>query len=79
MCGVEPVEYLLVPRSLATQVMTLMLMELLFAAISAYLLAGERMQLQEWIGGALIASASLLSGHIVAKPKPAAPPLPQAA
>lgn len=54
----------------ATQVMTLMLMELLFAAISAYLLAGERMQLQEWIGGALIASASLLSGHIVQK-KPA--------
>lgn len=55
----------------ATQVMTLMLMELVFAAISAYFLAGERMQLQEWIGGALIASASLLSGHLVAKPKAA--------
>ena len=53
----------------ATQVMTLMLMELLFAAISAYLLAGESMRLQEYIGGALIASASLLSGNLVAKPK----------
>jgi len=53
----------------ATQVMTLMLMELVFAALSAWLLAGEHMQLQEYIGGALIASASLLSGRIVAKPR----------
>ena len=53
----------------ATQIMTLMLMELVFAAVSAWLLAGEHMQLQEYIGGALIASASLLSGRIVAKPR----------
>ena len=53
----------------ATQIMTLMLMELVFAAASAWLLAGEHMQLQEYIGGALIASASLLSGRIVAKPR----------
>lgn len=53
----------------ATQIMTLMLMELVFAALSAWLLAGEHMQLQEYIGGALIASASLLSGRIVAKPR----------
>lgn len=52
----------------ATQVMTLMLMELVFAALSAYWLAGERMSVQEWCGGALIASASLLSGHMVGKP-----------
>ncbi len=55
----------------ATQVMTLMLLELVFAAISAYFLAGEAMKLQEWIGGLLIASASLMSGHIIAKPKAA--------
>ncbi|PRP72402.1 hypothetical protein BUE93_01670 [Chromobacterium amazonense] len=48
----------------ATQAMTLMLMELVFAAISAYLLAGEAMTLQEWLGGALIAGASLLSGKM---------------
>ncbi|KMN37950.1 MULTISPECIES: DMT family transporter [Chromobacterium] len=52
----------------ATQTMTLMLMELLFAAASAYLLAGEAMTSREWLGGALIASASLLSGRMSAKP-----------
>ena len=55
----------------ATQVMTLMLLELVFAAISAYLLAGEAMRPQELIGGLLIASASLMSGRIVQQ-KPAA-------
>ncbi|AXE29675.1 EamA/RhaT family transporter [Chromobacterium phragmitis] len=48
----------------ASQAMTLMLMELVFAAVSAYLLAGERMSAQEWLGGALIAGASLLSGKM---------------
>ncbi|OHX12355.1 DMT family transporter [Chromobacterium sphagni] len=57
----------------ATQAMTLMLMELVFAAVSAYLLAGEAMTLREWLGGALIASASLLSGQMTqpaSKPQP---------
>ncbi|MEN7433439.1 MULTISPECIES: DMT family transporter [Chromobacteriaceae] len=57
----------------ATQAMTLMLMELVFAAVSAYLLAGEKMSLQEWLGGALIAGASLLSGGMSrpgSKPQP---------
>ncbi|PXX39836.1 MULTISPECIES: DMT family transporter [Aquitalea] len=48
----------------ASQAMTLMLLELVFAALSAYWLAGERMSLQEWLGGALIAAASLLSGKM---------------
>lgn len=48
----------------ASQTMTLMLLELVFAALSAYWLAGERMSLQEWLGGALIAAASLLSGKM---------------
>ncbi|MGE8355278.1 MAG: DMT family transporter [Microvirgula sp.] len=64
----------------ANQVMTLMLTELVFAAVSAYLLASERMSLQEWIGGGLIIAASLLSGKMHAGPekvrlKPE-PPLP---
>jgi drug/metabolite transporter (DMT)-like permease len=48
----------------ASQTMTLMLLELVFAALSAYWLAGESMNLQEWLGGALIAAASLLSGKM---------------
>ncbi|WP_159879776.1 DMT family transporter [Aquitalea denitrificans] len=48
----------------ASQTMTLMLLELVFAAISAYLLAGEAMSLQEWLGAALIGGASLLSGNM---------------
>jgi len=48
----------------ANQTMTLMLLELVFAAISAYLLAGEAMRLQEWLGAALIGGASLLSGQM---------------
>lgn len=56
----------------ATQVMTLMLMELVFAAITAYLLAGEAMKAQEYLGALLIASASLLSGRMTQKPKPVA-------
>jgi drug/metabolite transporter (DMT)-like permease len=48
----------------ASQTMTLMLLELVFAAISAYLLAGEAMSVQEWLGAALIGGASLLSGNM---------------
>lgn len=48
----------------ANQTMTLMLLELVFAAISAYLLAGEAMRLQEWLGAALIGGASLFSGQM---------------
>lgn len=48
----------------ATQSIVLLLFELLFAAIAAYYLANEKMGMQEYIGGALIISASLLSGRI---------------
>lgn len=48
----------------ANQTMTLMLLELVFAAVSAYWLAGESMTLQEWSGAALIGGASLLSGNM---------------
>jgi drug/metabolite transporter (DMT)-like permease len=48
----------------ANQAIVLLLFELLFAAVAAYFLAGEKMGLQELIGAVLIVSASLLSGRI---------------
>lgn len=48
----------------ANQAIVLLLFELLFAAVAAYLLAGEKMGLRELIGAVLIISASLLSGRI---------------
>lgn len=46
----------------ANQAITLLLSELVFAALSSYFLADEEMGLREVIGAALIVSASLLSG-----------------
>ncbi|CAH1904134.1 conserved membrane hypothetical protein [Candidatus Nitrotoga sp. HW29] len=46
----------------ANQAIVLLLSELVFAAVSSYLLADEKMGLREIIGAALIISASLLSG-----------------
>jgi drug/metabolite transporter (DMT)-like permease len=48
----------------ANQAIVLLLFELLFAAVAAYFLAGEKMGMQEFIGAVLIISASLLSGRI---------------
>ena len=48
----------------ANRAMLLFLFELGVAAISSYFLAGEAMQLLDWLGAALIVSASLLSGKL---------------
>jgi drug/metabolite transporter (DMT)-like permease len=48
----------------ANQAIVLFLSELVFAAIAAYLLAGEKMGVREMTGAVLIVSASLLSGKI---------------
>lgn len=48
----------------ANRAIVLLLFELLFAAVAAYFLAGEKMGKQELIGAVLIVSASLLSGRI---------------
>ena len=53
----------------ANRAIVLFLFELVVAAASAYVLAGEAMQLRDWIGAALIISASLLSGKLHAGPK----------
>jgi len=46
-----------------TQAAVIFLFELVVAAIAAYWLAGESMDLQEWIGGILIVSASLFAAR----------------
>lgn len=53
----------------ANQAIVLLLFELLFAAVAAYFLAGEKMGMQEFIGAVLIVSASLLSGRIHNEPR----------
>lgn len=48
----------------ANQSIVLFMIELVFAAVSSYLLAGEEMGMREIIGAVLIVSASLFSGKI---------------
>lgn len=48
----------------ANQAVVLFLFELVVAAISSYLLAGEALELIDWIGATLIISATLLSGKL---------------
>lgn len=48
----------------ANQAIVIFLFELVVAAISSYLLAGEIMSRQEWLGGIMIAMASLFSGKL---------------
>lgn len=54
----------------ANRAIILFLSELVFAAVSSYLLAGEVMQPRDWIGALLIVSASLLSGKLREPPAP---------
>lgn len=48
----------------ANQAAVIFLSELVVAAISSWLLAGEMMGTREWIGGAMIVAASLFSGKL---------------
>jgi drug/metabolite transporter (DMT)-like permease len=48
----------------ANQSIVLLLSELVFAAVSSYFLAGERLGVQEAVGALFIVSASLLSGRM---------------
>ena len=52
----------------ANQAIVIMLLELVVAAASAWFLAGEEMDLREWIGGAMIVAASLFSGKLTEHP-----------
>ncbi|MCK9201841.1 MAG: DMT family transporter [Gallionella sp.] len=53
-----------IARVPANRAIVLFLSELVVAAIVSYFLAGEAMQSREWMGAALIVSASLLSGRL---------------
>ena len=53
----------------ASRAIILFLSELVVAAIAAYFLAGEAMHLRDWLGAALIVSASLLSGRLYSEAK----------
>ena len=48
----------------ANRAMVLFLFELVVAAVSSYVLAGESMQLREWMGATFIIFASFLSGKL---------------
>lgn len=50
----------------ANRAIVILLFELVVAAASSYFLAGEAMRFQEWVGGAMIVVASLLSGKMKA-------------
>jgi len=55
----------------ANRAIVIFLFELVVAALSAWLLAGEVMRSQEWVGGAMIVAASLFSGKLEAsEPEP---------
>jgi drug/metabolite transporter (DMT)-like permease len=47
----------------ANRAIVILLSELVIAAIAAYLLAGESLRLQDWVGGALIVAATLASAR----------------
>ncbi len=46
----------------ANRAIVILLFELVVAAVASYYLAGERLRLQDWIGGSLIVLASFASG-----------------
>lgn len=48
----------------ANRAIVILLSELVFAAVSSWWLAGETMGLREWLGGGMIALASLLSARM---------------
>lgn len=54
----------------ANRAIILFLFELIVAAASSYFLAGEAMHLRDWLGAALIISASLMSGKLYTEDRP---------
>lgn len=48
----------------ANQAIVIFLFELVVAALSSWLLAGEEMGIREWLGGAMIIAASVFSGRL---------------
>ncbi len=59
-------------RLAANRAIVILLFELVVAAVASYWLAGEKMRMQDWVGGALIVGASLAGGFLE-KRKPVIP------
>jgi Predicted permeases len=53
----------------ANQAIIIMLFEIVVAALSSWWLSGETLSAREWLGAAMIVSASLVSGQIDTTPK----------
>lgn len=51
-------------RVAANQAIVILLSELVVAALGAYVLAGESMSWNQWLGGSMIVAATLLSGRL---------------
>jgi drug/metabolite transporter (DMT)-like permease len=51
----------------ANRAIVILLSELVVAALASRMLAGEAMDLREWIGGAMIVAATLFSGNLEPK------------
>jgi drug/metabolite transporter (DMT)-like permease len=50
-------------RVAANRAIVIMLSEIVVAALAAWLLAGEALAAREWLGGAIIVAASLLTAR----------------
>jgi len=50
----------------ANRAAVIFMFELVVAAVSSYLLAGEEMTVREWVGGAMIIAAAIYSGRVEA-------------
>jgi drug/metabolite transporter (DMT)-like permease len=53
----------------ANRAIVIFLFELVVAAFAAYFLAGETMELREWLGGIMIVAAGLFSGKLEKEPE----------
>lgn len=62
--AINPIVQYGLMRIAAGRAMVILLSELVVAAIGAWWLAGETMSAQEWLGGSLIVSASLLAARM---------------
>jgi drug/metabolite transporter (DMT)-like permease len=58
-------------RMSANRAIVILLFELVVASLASYLLAGERLRPQDWIGGAVIVAATLVSGWLEGMRRPA--------
>ncbi len=52
----------------ANQAIVILLFELVVATVAAWFLVDEQLGVREWVGGAMIVAASLLSGHMERRP-----------